>query len=378
MIGAARRWSRAGALCLCAAVSAGCEGGSDDAPDGALRFAQVQDGLLLSLDPGGGPLRRASLSPGYAERWPSSTGPWHVGVQPLSGSTVVKAGRCVASEARGLGPCALVYRDGRAGAELLFGGEALAAPRVSPDGRLVALRVRHDASPSLQLFSSAGLDLGRYPSDARDVRWLPDGRLAMLAGDGRSIAFSEPVPTDREPTGLAVERRITLTADDGGRAFAMDLSPDARTLAYTWVVNAGGTVRRGEVRLLDLDATSIRLAATTPDFVAGDLVSGELRRYNLWTVGWRPDGRAVFVGIGGSSRTVGAGGSGTLLEIATTGTDVRRLETADDDLRDGLQYPVSDGVRPLAHDGYPAAPEEDVSPLPSGLWPYTDYQWVGG
>ena len=268
------------------------------------------------------------------------------------------------------------YREGQASASFLFGGEAQSAPRVSPDGRLVAIRTLFDGTMSVQLFKAEGVNLGRYPFDVRAVRWLPDNRLVLLFEDGREIRISELVPTDRELAGLSVPRRIILDADDDGRAFDMDVGPDGRTLAYTWVVNAGGESRRGEVRLLDFESGSVRRVASTPDFVAGDLVSGLLRIYNLWTVGWRYDGRVLFVGIGGSNRTVGPAGSGALLEVSTARSEVIALQTPDRDLRDGLQFPVSDGVRPLHHTGYGAAPGDPAPDLPEGLWPYTDYQWV--
>lgn len=126
------------------------------------------------------------------------------------------------------------------GAEILVRGATLQLPEISPDGRLVAIRVGFGSgqrelrvcsiADGAEVFSisfgivdaSAGAEVGR-------ARWMPDGRLAFLGLDDQGVAgvFVQDVAPGRD---TSASRRKLAGFDPSVPSESFGISPDGASV----------------------------------------------------------------------------------------------------------------------------------------------------
>ncbi len=167
----------------------------------------------------------------------------------------------------GLSTVVAVSRDGTA-RELGTDERFYQAPRLSPDGRRLALQVI-DTGNDIWVFDLAGKTLSRLTFDgsARFPIWTPDGRRIIYTrvGNGLDLAW---VPAD----GSAPAESLLVSGTD---EYGGDVTPDGRTLVIRETI--GG---RRQVSTATLDS-----ARTVRPLIAND--------YDNHSPSLSPDGRWV-------------------------------------------------------------------------------------
>ena len=139
-----------------------------------------------------------------------------------------------------------VWRDQSGGSvPLPMPAEEYSDPRVSPDGRQVAMSVRHTLSRQVVVQTTGSPSPVRLVSDAADVMplWAPDGRHLVFASDADRGIYNLYW---RRADGVGTVERLTRSPH---AQHPSSLSPDGRLLAYTEISPATA----GDIWVVPLD-----------------------------------------------------------------------------------------------------------------------------
>ena len=121
-------------------------------------------------------------------------------------------------------------------------------PRLSPDGRRIALSITEVGSSDNWIFDRVAKTLTRVTFDGSATRpiWTTDGRRLIYSrnGDAQDLAW---IPSD----GSAPAETLVAAPDD---QFAGDFTPDGRTL----VIREGGQTLRRRIVAVSLDSARTR------------------------------------------------------------------------------------------------------------------------
>lgn len=206
--------------------------------------------------------------------------------------------------------------------ETLLEGEAmLHLPRLSPDGKRVALEIQEGEHRDVALFELASRTLTRITDDAAlDLApsFTPDGNTVVFSSDRTGIfdVYAWSIES-------AALRQVTNV--EGG-AFEPQVSPDGKTLAFVGHTRAGfdlATTPFEPERFLEATAAG---AEPVPDPGAEERDDGAIFPVS-------PYQAAVTVGPTWWLPVVGADGAGATFGVTTGGADVLGLHAWSADVR---------------------------------------------
>ncbi|MEO8258392.1 MAG: DNA-binding protein [Acidobacteriota bacterium] len=175
---------------------------------------------------------------------------------------------------------------GQSATELWTGAAAkiIAAPAISPDGRLIAVSVRGDGGSFLYVMRTDGTE-GRVIASALDLHgapaWAPDGRSITTAADDRGTPRLMKVPLDGSPPTRLVQEYSTDPAWSADGTEVLYSGPDIGT---TFAVK-GAALAASAKPFSELTLTrGARHLAFFPDRRTLVVLRGEIDHKNLWLV----------------------------------------------------------------------------------------------
>ena len=343
-LGRAHRTSVALATALVVTACGGAEGGGGGATD-----------ALLYVQPGGRePLLYDVASEQITERHVTSSMEEAVGigfcddhrfaVQPMTPGVMTETGQCGGYDENSYWNLSkVVVRNGDGTVRNVFGipGVHYGPTRISPDGRLLAVRGRTpsyreggsgEGDPAIFITNVDGDLLATLPLGVADVRWFDDDRLVFVNPEEETqtrVGFTVLSPTVEgvAEQNYRADNVITMASDGRGFINKFDIAPDGRRVVFAWreVIERDPLVVRDEVYTLDLQTNEAHLVAATPDYEAGDNVNGLIGVYGIRQVIWSPTSDSAYVYMGGRSSQLATDTSGRLLKLETNRDEVIRI-----------------------------------------------------
>ena len=172
---------------------------------------------------------------------------------------------------------------------------ATAAPRVSPDGKLLLFIHTYEGQDNLAIVDTAGEHWPRKLSSGADFymhpRWHPSGesvawiewRHPQMPWDGTMLKIAPLTSTAEGLPSLAAE--TIITGDEGTSIFQPEFSPDGRYLAY--ISDESGW---WQLYLYDLESEEHRQLTTVPAEHGMPAWVQEMRTYDF-----SADGKKIYI-----------------------------------------------------------------------------------
>jgi Tol biopolymer transport system component len=179
-------------------------------------------------------------------------------------------------------------------------GSSFMHPRMSPDGKRLAVQVTSDSVVDVWVYDMASRTPTRLTTTGRAYHptWTPDGRRIVFFAAGRRELFMQSVDGGAATTLAQTEGAFAPTVTPDGRSVVFQR---ARSTSGPWSIWSASLMGAGPPRMLVDDPVSPYMPALSPDGRWLAYVSSATRRDEVYARPFDGPGQAVLISDSGGT-----------------------------------------------------------------------------